>query len=257
VSSRPPASLSGPRNVVAVLALAVVATLAVAGGCTHDRAAIEARLAEARARTASARDADTVIGWSDAVAAALRAGVAAPDDGDLDDALNRLRVLEAGAFGEERLPVASARARLLEAAGRQADADAAWIEAARARPAPDNLDALFAAAERADDRARLRALCAVGPVALPVDALSRWLDRCSDAANLGRDEASAMWLATDRTRLVEGREPAVDTPLAQCLQRCRPALYRAVAACPLADDRCLGVAAHAFDVCETNCRALP
>lgn len=244
------------RGLVLGAALGLVGVLV--GGCAHEnREAIEQRLDAARTQAASSRDAASAIAWSDAVADALRVGVATPDDGDLADALNRLRVVQASTFGEDVEPIAAARARLYTAAGKQDDADAAWGEAARARPTPTNLDGLFAAAQRKKDAGRLRALCAVGPIALPTSELSRWLERCASAAGLDNGAASALWLATDRNRLQSGADAPTTTALDSCLQRCRPALYRAVAGCADNDDRCLELASHAFDVCETNCRDTP
>ena len=234
---------------------AVVVFVFAVGGCAHDnREAIAQRLEAARATAATSRDAASAIAWSDAVADALRAGVATPDDGDLANALNRLRIAQAATFGEESEPIAAARARLFTAAGKVDEADAAWVEAARAKPTPGNLDGLFGAAERRKAGGRLRALCAVGPIALPVGALASWLDRCSAAAGLDKQVASALWLASDRARLQGGVETTATTSLDVCLGRCRPALYRAVAGCAVDDDRCLEVQSHAFDVCETNCR---
>jgi hypothetical protein len=243
-----------PRQVCVAVFVAVALANAV-GGCAHnDREATAQRLDAARAAAASSRDAASAIAWSDAVADALRAGVATPDDGDLANALNRLRIAQASTFGEDVEPVAAARARLFAAAGKQDDADAAWVEAARAKPTPANLDGIFAAAERKKASTRLRALCAVGPIALPANALASWLDRCAASAGLDKQVASALWLASDRARLQSGGEPTSTTTLDTCLVRCRPSLFRAVAGCATDDDRCLEVQSHAFDVCETNCR---
>ncbi len=225
--------------------------------CVHDDGiSAEQRLEAARIEVQGRRrDTASAIAWSDAVAEALNASIFV-DEGDVTDAMNRLRAAQAAAFGADAEPVAAARARLLTAAGRQDEADAAWVEAARAAPTPRNLEALFKIAERANDRTRLRALCAVGPVALAAHELNGWLERCAGPAGLDKAAASALWLATDRTRLQSGTEPGVTTPRDHCLQRCRPAFYRAVAGCPVSDDRCLGLASQTFDVCETNCHEM-
>jgi hypothetical protein len=236
-------------------AFVVVALLLVGGSCAHEsREAITQRLEAARLQASTQRDAASAIAWSDAVADALKAGVATPDDGDLTDAMNRLRVAQATSFGEDVEPIAAARARLCTAAGKPDDADAAWVEAARAKPTPANLEGLFASAQRKKDNGRLRALCAVGPIALPAADLSSWLDRCAAAAGIDKQVASALWLAADRARLQSGAEPTSTTTLDACLQHCRPALFRAVAGCADNDERCLEVSSHAFDICETNCR---
>jgi len=238
--------------------LVPVAALVVAlAGCAHQTTApAEAQLDAARVASQGVGDAAVAISWSDAVAVALRAGVTV-DEGDTTDAVNRLRAAQAAAFGADIEPIAAARARLLTALGKTKDADAAWVEAARSLPTPANLQGMFDAAKRTKDKARLRALCAVGPVALLAGELARWLDRCAQAAELDQAVASALWLATDRARLQSGTDPVATTPVDVCLQRCRPAIYRAVAACPGGDDQCLQLASHAFDVCETNCREMP
>lgn len=244
-----------------VATLFQASTLGLLGGaCAHvdpgETQLHQQRLDSVRASIQGHHDVESAIEWSDAVSAALKAGIVV-DEGDMTDAMTRLRAAQAAAFGADVEPIASARARLFAAAGRQVDADAAWVESARAAPAPANLDGLFAAAERNRDKPRLRALCAVGPVALPTDALAAWLDRCAWASGIDKSSASALWLAADRTRLQTGRDSSAETSLDKCLLRCRPALYRAVAACPGGDNRCLELASHAFDVCETNCREMP
>jgi hypothetical protein len=217
------------------------------GGCAHDnRDAVAQRLEAARATASTARDAAAAIAWSDAVGDA-------PDDGDFGNALSRLRIVQAATFGEDIEPIAAARARLLAAAGRQDEADAAWVEAARAKPTAGNLAGLFSTAERKKASARLRALCAIGPIALPAGALGAWLDRCSVAAGLDKQVASSLWLASDRGRLQSGVEATAATPLEVCLERCRPAFFRAVAGCDTGDERCVEIQSHAFDVCEKNC----
>jgi hypothetical protein len=232
----------------------VVVVLAEAWGCAHEtKTTLGDTLEEARTRARDERTAATAVAWSDAVGEAVKAGLLAEDASDVVDVTNRLRAEQASVFGEDVEPLAAARARLLFATGKEADADAAWVEAARAKPTPQNLDALFAAARRNKDVGRLRALCAVGPIALPANDLPRWLERCSNDAGLEQNIAASSWTATDRARLAAGAELVPSTPLDVCLHRCRPALYRSVAACQARDDRCLKIASQTFDVCETNC----
>ena len=156
-------------NVVVV----VVLVIGLLGACAHT-ADVTARLTETRAAAhpaGASPDIPAAIAWSDAVAAALEADVATVDDGDFDDALYVLRLVRPGGGGDADAPLAEARGRLLGAAGRTEEAEAAFVEAAKARPSRSNLDPLLAAAGKRSAPLRIRSLCVSGATLLPVPEL--------------------------------------------------------------------------------------
>ncbi|MDP2343504.1 MAG: hypothetical protein Q8O67_21270 [Deltaproteobacteria bacterium] len=241
-------------NIKHAAAVVVVVVVAVVAACAHG-ADVSARLTEARAAAHPAGGTASIpaaIAWSDAVAAALEAGVASADDGDLDDALYVLRVVRPGGGGDADAPLAEARGRLLAAAGRPEEAEAAFVEAAKARPARSNLEPLLAAAQKRAATLRVRSLCVSGATILPVTELEEWVTTCAKTGGESPEVVASLFLPADRLRIESKAELPTAGAGNQCALRCRGAVYRAVAGC--ADDRCLGLAFKATEVCAATCR---
>lgn len=232
------------RHAFAILAL----TVAALTSCAHDTADVQSKLDTLRTRMHSGErvDAATAIAWADAVGAALTAGVAHAEDGDLDDALYALRVAGAAAV-DDPAPVHEATGRLLLAAGRDADSDAAFREAAKAKPSPSNAMPLLIAAGKQKQAVRARALCVAGAFIVDDGSLPAWLEAGAKAAETDKKTMRGWWFPSD-----QGRLDGTPAPDDACVKRCRIALYRGVAAC--AADDCLTVMGRANDICVDGCK---
>ena len=230
------------RAHVATVVASVV--FAVVGGCAHGKD-VEARLDETRQRVHSnvAVDDAAAIAYADAVAAALDSGVA--DQSDVDDALYVLRTRAAAAV-ERPAPLAEATARLYAAAKNDAEAERHWRDAAKAAPSAANASALLASAEKQKQQPRARALCVAGAFVVDDQLLVPWLKRCAAASAVDETTMRGWWFPRDQRRL-DGNAAPVDA----CRDRCRVALYRAVAVCP--DDDCLVRTSRGHDVCAESC----
>ncbi len=232
--------------------LVAVALSVVVGACAHSPD-VAARLSEAREAAHPAGqtvDAAAAIAWADAVSASLMANETRVEDGDFDDALYVLRVVSGA--GDSAAPLAEARARLLAAAGRAADAEAAFVEAAKAAPGRGNLEPLLAAAQKRGAALRVRSLCVSGATLVAVADLEGWLTTCAKTSGESVQALRPLLLPADRLRIESHTELPTDGAGNQCALRCRSALFRAVAGC--ADDRCLGMALKGIDVCAATCR---